>query len=285
MSCNTRGMTANADFDAWFALFRNVVREQREALASVPDDQRATVVGRGAGGDPTLEIDRSLERILLDALAKAPEEVSVVTEEAGLIGSADTVLLVDPLDGSYNAQRQFPAYAFSVALARGPHLRSVEFGYVFDLSLGDEFAACRGQGAWCNGTPVPLRSRGATEAVAFESVEYDPGLLAAVIEAATARLGNFRSRIVGSTALALCYAAIGRVDAVISCGECRVIDFAAAQLIAREAGLAVGCLGRDIGSIGFGLGREHRISGAPTSRHLSLVGASVGEALTSRRSP
>ena len=277
----------DAQRNRWLEFFREVARRQQQVLMSVSGaaHERSIVVGRGAGGDPTLEIDRRLERILIDSLGDAPEAVAVVSEEAGSIGDADATLLVDPLDGSFNAQRLFPAYAFSVALARGARVGDVELAYVFDLATGDEFVAGRGHGAWLNGKPISAQGgQDGLAVVAFESVEYDPSLLAAVIEQTVRRVGSFRSRIVGSTALALCYAAAGRVDAVVSSGECRVIDFAAAQLVAREAGLAVACQGKRLDSVGFGLEREHRINAAPTEELLQSVVAALEKATGSPES-
>jgi myo-inositol-1(or 4)-monophosphatase len=271
----------DAPLDGWIEFFREVARQQRRMLTSMTTGrERSVVIGRGAGGDPTLDIDRRLEKILVDSLGDAPEAVAVISEEAGSIGDADTTLLVDPLDGSFNAQRLFPAYAFSVALARGLRVGDVELAYVFDLATGDEFVAKRGQGGSLNGEPISAQRRqDGLAVVAFESVEYDPSLLAAVIEATVRQVGSFRARVVGSTALALCYAAVGRVDAVVSSGECRVIDFAAAQLVAREAGLAVACQDKDLDSIDFGLEREHRINAAPTEDQLRSIAAALEKAM------
>jgi myo-inositol-1(or 4)-monophosphatase len=44
----------------------------------------------------------------------------------------------------------------------------------------------------------------------------------------------------GSLALALCQLAAGRLDAVCSLRDARAVDVAAAQLLVRERGLAIG---------------------------------------------
>ena len=49
----------------------------------------------------------------------------------------------------------------------------------------------------------------------------------------------YRLRIMGSLALSLCHLAAGRVDAVCSLKGARSVDIAAAQLLVREAGLAI----------------------------------------------
>jgi myo-inositol-1(or 4)-monophosphatase len=48
-----------------------------------------------------------------------------------------------------------------------------------------------------------------------------------------------RLRTMGSLALSLCHLAAGRVDGVCSLKGARSVDIAAAQLLVREAGLAV----------------------------------------------
>jgi myo-inositol-1(or 4)-monophosphatase len=49
----------------------------------------------------------------------------------------------------------------------------------------------------------------------------------------------YRVRVLGSLALSLCHLAAGRVDAVCSLKPARSVDIAAAQLLVREAGLAM----------------------------------------------
>ena len=62
-----------------------------------------------------------------------------------------TRVVVDPIDGSVNAKRGIPFFSLSIAVAEGPLLRDVTFGYVFDFGAGEEWAAARGQGAMLNG--------------------------------------------------------------------------------------------------------------------------------------
>ena len=68
-----------------------------------------------------------------------------------------------------------------------------------------------------------------------------PARLAAVSAMLEGRAGRIRA--LGSLALSLCHVAGGRGDAMVGLGSGRVVDVAAAQLIAREAGVIVGLPG------------------------------------------
>ena len=56
-------------------------------------------------------------------------------------------VVIDPLDGSLNAKRGMRSYALSIAVADGPTMADVVFGYVYDFGYGEEWTARRGEGA------------------------------------------------------------------------------------------------------------------------------------------
>ncbi|MBC7294042.1 MAG: hypothetical protein H5T84_08090, partial [Thermoleophilia bacterium] len=93
------------------------------------------LLGRGAGGDQTLEIDRACEAAIQEVLARqAPAPYRLIAEESGLAGPEDAewVVLLDPLDGSLNAKRGLEPFCISVAIAQGTTLADVKIGYVAD---------------------------------------------------------------------------------------------------------------------------------------------------------
>src|SRR3954464_15255355 len=61
------------------------------------------------------------------------------------------MVIVAPIDGSLNAKRGLPHHAISIAVADGPTMADVAFGYVFDFGPGEEWWARRGEGAWLDG--------------------------------------------------------------------------------------------------------------------------------------
>ncbi|CAB4916061.1 unannotated protein [freshwater metagenome] len=229
----------------WLSACRRAAEGVRGVLAAAPTSrERLVETGTvGEGGDRTLQIDRDAEDAVfaqLDALYAAGARFTAVSEERGRVDFGDPSLLVivDPIDGSLNAKRGLTHHALSIAVADGPTMADVAFGFVWDAGPNEEWRAVRGGGAWLDDVPlvdVPPERRladGRLELVAVESAK--PHLLAAQAQALEAATG--RVRAIGAIAISLCQVAAGRVDAMASLGPCRSVDAAAAQLIVRESG-------------------------------------------------
>src|SRR3954463_5179811 len=205
-------------------------------------DERVQETGtRGEGGDRTLLIDQEAEDAVFAELERLHGEgyrFTAVSEERGEVDFGDPAVrvVIDPLDGSLNAKRGLPAHAISVAVADGPTMADVFFGYVFDFGTGEEWVARRGQGALLDDKPVPVgagerRDRdGRLEIVAIESA--DPRWIAAADLTEVAH----RLRALGTIAVSLVQLAAGRVDGFVTLWRTRAVDVAAAQLIVRESG-------------------------------------------------
>ena len=204
---------------------------------------RTVYEGVGEGGDATLAIDRLAEDTVfaeLEALHSEGHEFTAISEERGEVPFGDSGspvrVVIDPIDGSLNARRTIPAHSLSVAVASGATMAEVEFGYVYDFGAGEEWVAQRGSGAVLEGSPIAAEGPGyGLEVVAVEAAR--PERSVPVLEALEGKA--YRMRVLGSIAISLCYAAAGRVDAMLTCRACRSVDAAAGQLIAREAGAEV----------------------------------------------
>lgn len=201
---------------------------------------------RGEGGDRTLVIDSRAEDAVfaqLDALHEGGARFTAVSEERGVVdyGDPGVLVVIDPIDGSLNAKRGLSHYALSVAVADGPTMADVAFGYVYDFGPGEEWWARRGEGAWLGerrivSPPGERRTAdGRLEVVAIESA--DPRWIAPRIEALQDTA--YRLRALGTIAVSLCQLASTRVDGMLTLWRTRAVDVAAAQLIAREAGAHV----------------------------------------------
>lgn len=197
----------------------------------------------GEGGDRTLVIDAVAEQFVFDelqALHDAGARFTAVSEERGTVdfGAADVLVVVDPIDGSTNAKRGMGAHALSIAVAVGPTMADVVFGFVHDFGAREEWRATRGRGAFVNDDPlvdVPperRRSDGRLELVAVENA--DPRWLALASEGLKENV--YRVRALGSIAISMCQVAPARVDGMATLWRCRAVDAAAAQLIVRESG-------------------------------------------------
>ena len=224
----------------WLAVCREAVADARKVLTELPTRaDREPVVRMGVGGDETTAIDDAAERVIVARLRGAGVPLTLVSEELGeaRFGEGDGPwVVVDPIDGSLNAKRGLPLFAVSIAVADGPTMGDVHFGYVHDLGTGEEWTAERGVGAWLDGRPLGAqRPKDRIEMLAFEATTtaYVADKAAAVASLA------YRVRVLGSLALSLCHLAAGRVDAVCSLKPARSVDIAAAQLLVREVGLAI----------------------------------------------
>jgi myo-inositol-1(or 4)-monophosphatase len=135
-----------------------------------------------------------------------------------------------------NAKRGIPFFSLSVAVAEGPAMGDVVFGYVFDFGTAEEWTATRGEGAFLDGRALgAVLPKDEIEILSFEATTT-----AEVAERAAAVVGTaHRLRIMGSLALSLCHLAAGRVDGVCSLKPARSVDIAAGQLLVRECGLAI----------------------------------------------
>src|SRR5215211_478945 len=229
----------------WLGASRRAAEAMREMLAEHPTiAERVVETGeRGEGGDRTLEIDAAAERAVFTELERLHDDgarFTVVSEERGTVdyGGEGTLVIVDPIDGSMNAKRGISHHALSIAVADGPTMAEVVFGFVYDLGPGEEWVAERGSGAELDGARLDAslgerRTRdGKLELVGIESA--DPRWLrdaADELVKATHRL-----RAMGTIAVTLCQVAGARLDGMTTLRKCRAVDAAAGQLIVREAG-------------------------------------------------
>jgi myo-inositol-1(or 4)-monophosphatase len=229
----------------WLGVCRRAAAALGDVLAHSPTTrERAEETGqRGEGGDRTLVIDQAAEDAvfaLLDELHAAGHRFCAISEERGVVdfGSSDVRVVVDPIDGSLNAKRGLPHHAISIAVADGPTMADVAFGYVYDYGPGEEWVARRGEGATVDGRPVDPAvterrdESGRLEVLGLESA--DPRWMAEVADRLPAHARRIRA--LGSIAVTLCQVAGARLDAMVTLRRTRAVDAAAGQLIVRESG-------------------------------------------------
>ena len=229
----------------WLGASREAAQALGAILASKPTTaERVVETGeRGEGGDRTLEIDAAAEAAVfeqLERLHEAGARFTVVSEERGTVdyGGSGTLVIVDPIDGSMNAKRGISHHALSIAVAEGPTMADVVFGFVYDLGPGEEWVAERGAGATLDGERLDpslgeRRNRaGKLELVGIESA--DPRWMRDSADALVDAV--HRVRAMGTIAVTLCQVAAARLDGMTTLRGSRAVDAAAAQLIVREAG-------------------------------------------------
>jgi myo-inositol-1(or 4)-monophosphatase len=242
-----------SDESRWLACAARMAAEGKKVVQPLYGMAVGRVaLGRGAGGDHTLEIDRACEAAMREVLEQeAPAPHLLVSEEAGIVGSVEAPwrVVVDPLDGSLNAKRGLESFCASIAVARGETLGDVAVGYVEDYTRPRCFAAAKGAGVVCAGTaPGSAGTRG------VEPDRFDSRLVELVLLEAgrpdrhhfryhhlstlggLGRSRDLRIRQLGSLALSLCYVATGVADILVAAVRARSVDIAAGLLILAEAG-------------------------------------------------
>jgi len=219
----------------WLAICRDAAVDVRRVLDELPNrPDREPVVAAGEGGDDTTAIDAAAEGVILARFEGL--DTTIVSEEIGISGAGRWRVIVDPIDGSLNAKRGIGFFSLSVAVASGPTMGDVRFGFVHDFGTEEEWTATHGQGAFLNGHA--LEGDGPKDRI--EILSFEATSTASVAEKAAAVVDlAYRLRIMGSLALSLCHLAAGRVDAVCSLKPARSVDIAAAQLLVRERGLSI----------------------------------------------
>jgi myo-inositol-1(or 4)-monophosphatase len=249
----------------WLGAMRRAAEAQTRLFAAEPTVAGRTVYeGVGEGGDHSLALDRRCEDIVfaeLEGLHRGSgHDFVAISEERGEVAFGDQGspwrVVIDPIDGSLNTRRTIPAHCLSVAVASGPSMADVEWGFVHEFGTGEEYVARRGAGAQLNDRELRAEGPGyGLEIVGLESA--DPTRIAPVVAALAGKA--YRVRVVGSIAITLCWVAAGRLDAMLSARACRSVDAAAAQLIVTEAGGEVEFAGFALGDADLGLDARYPV--------------------------
>lgn len=199
---------------------------------------RLAVGAKSTATDLVTDVDRSVERWLVDQLRARRPGDAVLGEEGGDQAATENATavrwVIDPIDGTVNFVLGLPQYAVSVAAEVNGQ---VVAGAVVNPSTGETFHARRGSGAFCGSERLHgPRSVRLAQAVVATGFAYDArvrGRQIAVVAPLLPRVADIRR--LGAAALDLCFVAAGRVDAYFEAGLHRW-DFAAGALIAAEAG-------------------------------------------------
>jgi myo-inositol-1(or 4)-monophosphatase len=222
-------------------VFRAIAADVRAAV--VPEAGTASgrrVVGTGAGGDQTVYLDQLAEEIVVRHLEQAYRSgfrFRLISEELGERDfGGETLILADPLDGSFNAKLGLPYYAVVLAATQGDRFQDVALGFVENLVTGDEFLGIRDGGAFRGSRPLaaqpPPFDGESIPLVQFDAPSgVEPRERAMPIFARAEKI-----RQLGSAALNLCHTALGGIALQVTPAPVRAFDLAAPLLILREAG-------------------------------------------------
>ena len=216
-----------------------LVREKIHPLVGSPEG--GVVLHMGADRTPTEKIDQVAEDCVIGYVREHNLCSLLISEEAGKVpvDSGEGTIFLDPVDGTYNAVAGIPFYALSLAWAKDG---VVQKAFVQDLATQETFTAVRGKFARCDGKPIHVSSTSRLDASAMSVYgrKFDPTRMM--------QLGHKirRWRLLGASALELCYIGAGRIDGFVDLrGTLRVTDAAAGMLVCTEAGGKVSDLNGD----------------------------------------
>lgn len=188
--------------------------------------------------DIVTEADLLSNAFLEREIKKKYPDHGIISEELGKYNTnAEYVWIIDPLDGTLNFSKQIPFYAVLVGLKKGD---TMEMGCVYQPVSGDLYFARKGKGAFLNGKKI----RCSPQRTLVNSIGLMNDLVKKERLQSMNRLldtlegGRCNIRIFASIGLSCAYVADGREDWYVS-HEGAVWDYAAATLIAQEAGCTV----------------------------------------------
>ena len=192
--------------------------------------------------DFVTEVDHASEAIIIETLLTAYPDHGIWAEESGKTHgakNAESVWIIDPLDGTTNFIHGFTVYCVSIALAvRG----KVEQAVIYDPSRNDLFTATNGRGAYLNERRLRVSKRTQLkESLISTGFPFRPGdnfnnYLRMMSEVMQRTAGLRRP---GAAALDLAYVAAGYTDGFFETGL-SAWDVAAGSLLVTEAGGLIG---------------------------------------------
>lgn len=184
------------------------------------------------------EADLESEKSILAVLKSAFPDYNIFSEEEGQINNnSEYTLIIDPLDGTNNFVLGMPTFTVSIGLM---HKDTAIAGVVYQPILDQTFHAFAGKGAFLNNEAIRVSK--ITEhnklTIAYNCNYKTDRLLVANLLKEFISSVHKRLLINWSPAFDFCLLASGRIESVIT-DNIELHDFAAAKLIAKEAGAKV----------------------------------------------
>jgi myo-inositol-1(or 4)-monophosphatase len=189
--------------------------------------------------DIVTEFDRASEHLIVEGIrVERPDDAIVGEEGTDSAGASGVRWLIDPIDGTTNFQYDLPGYAVSIAALSEDRPLA---GAVYLPSSKELFTATAGGGASLNGRSI---SCGTTSSLQHALVATGFSYQIERRREQARRIAEVIPRVrdirrLGAAATDLCYVAAGRLDVFFEQGL-GPWDWAAGELIAREAGCRTG---------------------------------------------
>jgi len=184
----------------------------------------------------TIGIDKAAEEAAIEVLKNY--DVHLISEEIGEVdfGTHEYYAILDPIDGSKNAERGIPCYTISIALATENNFDSIQAGVIKNFITKENYYAEKGKGAFLGNKKLQTSNRTELKDClsCFCTMYRDP----IYAKRMTDLFPNFYDiRRFGTNAYMMCLLANGNIDVFIKkWPDFRSFDLAAGYIIAKEAG-------------------------------------------------
>ncbi|MDX5338892.1 MAG: inositol monophosphatase [Cyclobacteriaceae bacterium] len=181
-------------------------------------------------------VDKEAERKIVEGLSQIFPEAGFITEEGTNTTQQEVYnWVIDPLDGTTNFIHGIPVFAVSIALMEK---EQVVLGVVYEINRHECFYAMKGEGAFCNDTPIHVSKAPDLSAslVSTGFPYYNFELIDRYLNSMKSLMQKTHGlRRMGSAAVDLCYVATGRTEGFFEY-NLNSYDVAAGALIVQEAG-------------------------------------------------
>ena len=121
---------------AMLALAVQAARASGDLIRTAAANPGSRQIREKQPNDFVTEVDLASERLIVQTLLAACPDHAVRGEESGALHgnpAAESIWIVDPLDGTTNFIHGYPAYAVSIALL---HRGQLQIGVVLDVAQG-----------------------------------------------------------------------------------------------------------------------------------------------------
>jgi len=218
------------------------LRLAKEAGDLIASQRKSLSLTYKNGSELVTQADIAADELITAAIRRNYPSHQILSEELNpdelaKAGQQEHLWIVDPIDGTVNFAHNHPQVAVSIAYY---HNGKARVGVVHNPFLNETFHAQAGKGARLNDVPIHCSNRTdlarSIIATGFPYEIENLALLMRRLEHVLAHCADIRR--LGSAALDICWVACGRLDGYYE--SVKPWDFAAAQLIAREAGACFG---------------------------------------------
>jgi len=218
------------------------LRLAKEAGDLIASQRKSLSLTYKNGSELVTQADIAADELITAAIRRNYPSHQILSEELNpdelaKAGQQEHLWIVDPIDGTVNFAHNHPQVAVSIAYY---HNGKARVGVVHNPFLNETFHAQAGKGARLNDVPIHCSNRtDLARSIIATGFPYEIENLALLMRRLEHVLQHCADiRRLGSAALDICWVACGRLDGYYE--SVKPWDFAAAQLIAREAGACFG---------------------------------------------